>query len=162
MVPRELSSTESVRLELQSLLDRLHVLVVGPGLGREDYMQKYARLAVTIAKEKKMYLVLDADALFMVGKDISIIKGYEKAVVTPNVVEFKRLSEAVVSFSFSLVSVLRNKAEYLRTLILRPNLLNEHRKSRKRLEGLRSFKKARQTLSPSTRPQTNLRSPNPK
>ena len=85
-----------MKSELKSLLDRLHVLVVGPGLGREEYMQKYAQLAVTIAKEKKMYLVLDADALFMVGKDITVIKCYERAVVTPNVVEFKRLSEAVV------------------------------------------------------------------
>lgn len=78
------------------MFQRLHVLVVGPGLGREDYMQNFARLAVSIAKEQKMYLVLDADALYMVGKDVSIIKGYEKAVVTPNVVEFKRLSKAVV------------------------------------------------------------------
>lgn len=37
---------------LDSLLSRLHVLIVGPGLGREPYMQNYAKLAVTIAKEK--------------------------------------------------------------------------------------------------------------
>ncbi len=60
-------------------------------------MQSFARLAVTIAKEQQMYIVLDADALWMVGKDIDIIKGYNKAVLTPNVMEFKRLSEAVVS-----------------------------------------------------------------
>lgn len=65
-------------------------------------MQSFARLAVTIAKEQRMYLVLDADALWMVGKDIDIIKGYNKAVLTPNVMEFKRLSEAVVS-SFTIV-----------------------------------------------------------
>ncbi|KAI5120435.1 hypothetical protein M0805_009897 [Coniferiporia weirii] len=92
---REDKSPESVRSELSALLQRLHVLVVGPGLGREDYMQTFARLAVSIAREQQMYLVLDADALFMVGNDPSIIKGYEKAVLTPNVVEFKRLSEAV-------------------------------------------------------------------
>lgn len=74
----------------------MHVLVVGPGLGREDYMQKFARLAVSVAREQDMYLVLDADALYMVGKDPAVIKGYHKAVLTPNVVEFKRLSEAVV------------------------------------------------------------------
>ena len=86
-----------MRPELESLLERLHVLVVGPGLGREAYMQSFARLAVGIAKEQKMYLVLDADGLYMVNKDPSIIQGYEKVVLTPNVVEFKRLSEAVVS-----------------------------------------------------------------
>ena len=72
------------------------MLVVGPGLGREDYMQDYARMAVGLAREQKLYLVLDADALYMVGLDPGVILGYEKAVLTPNVVEFKRLSEAVV------------------------------------------------------------------
>lgn len=62
-------------------------------------MQDFARIAVGVAREQKMYLVLDADALFMVGKDPNVIRGYEKAVLTPNVVEFKRLSEAVVCFS---------------------------------------------------------------
>lgn len=40
-----------------------------------------------------MYIVLDADALWMIGHDLSLVHGYRKAVLTPNVVEFKRLSE---------------------------------------------------------------------
>lgn len=44
-----------------------------------------------------MFVVLDADALWMVGQDISMIQGYRRAVLTPNVVEFKRLSEKVAS-----------------------------------------------------------------
>lgn len=68
---------------------------MGPGLGREAYMQDYAKLAVSLAREKGMFIVLDADALYMIGKDISIIKGYRRAVVTPNIVEFKRLKEQV-------------------------------------------------------------------
>lgn len=43
-----------------------------------------------------MFIVLDADALLLVGNDHSIVKGYRRAVLTPNVVEFKRLSEQVV------------------------------------------------------------------
>lgn len=81
-----------------SLLNRLHVLVVGPGLGREDYMQEYARLAIDLAKSQGMYLVLDADALWMVQKDPSVIQGYEKAVLTPNVSEFKKLADSLVRF----------------------------------------------------------------
>lgn len=80
--------------ELRSLLSRLHVLVMGPGLGREEYMQSYARLALSIAREQAMFVVLDADALYMVGKELSLVKGYRRAVLTPNVVEFKRLSES--------------------------------------------------------------------
>ncbi|KAJ3515179.1 hypothetical protein NLJ89_g1927 [Agrocybe chaxingu] len=91
----ELISSDKVKPELQSILSRLHVLIVGPGLGREPYMQSYAKMAVAMARERGMFIVLDADGLYMVGQDMSIIKGYRRAVVTPNVVEFKRLSEQV-------------------------------------------------------------------
>ncbi|KAG7439789.1 Ribokinase-like protein, partial [Guyanagaster necrorhizus] len=89
------STTDHIKSELSSLLSRLHVLVIGPGLGRESYMLDYAKLALNLARSQEMFIVLDADALFMVGQDISLIKGYHRAVVTPNVVEFKRLSEQV-------------------------------------------------------------------
>ncbi|KAI0352411.1 Ribokinase-like protein [Trametes cingulata] len=92
---REDQTADQVRPTLDSLLSRLHVLIVGPGLGREDYMINYAKLAVQIAKEQGMYLVLDADALWMVGQDLALIRGYRRAVLTPNVMEFKRLSENV-------------------------------------------------------------------
>lgn len=80
---------------MNALLSRLHVLVIGPGLGREPYMQSFARVALSLAQSQEMYLVLDADALWMIGQDLSLIKGYRRAVLTPNVVEFKRLSEQV-------------------------------------------------------------------
>ncbi|KAJ7255489.1 Ribokinase-like protein [Mycena haematopus] len=86
-------STEQVSQELQSLLPRLHVLVIGPGLGREPYMQSFAKIALGLARKQGMFVVLDADALWMVGQDIALIKGYRRAVVTPNVAEFARLSE---------------------------------------------------------------------
>lgn len=78
------------------MLHRLHVLVIGPGLGRESYMQEYARLVIDLAKNQDMYLVLDADALWMIQKDPGIIHGYKKAVLTPNVSEFKKLAISLV------------------------------------------------------------------
>ncbi|KAH9967268.1 Ribokinase-like protein [Russula dissimulans] len=90
---REEMSPKALRPELAALLSRLHVLVIGPGLGREEYMQTFARLALDIAKEQGMFLVLDADSLFMVGRQLDLIRGYRRVVLTPNVVEFKRLSE---------------------------------------------------------------------
>jgi ATP-dependent NAD(P)H-hydrate dehydratase len=56
-------------------------------------MQSYARLALDLARERGMFVVLDADGLWMIGKDVDLIKGYRRAVITPNVVEFKRLTE---------------------------------------------------------------------
>ncbi|KIK50461.1 hypothetical protein GYMLUDRAFT_182735 [Collybiopsis luxurians FD-317 M1] len=92
---REESSPSDVKPELNSLFSRLHVLVIGPGLGREPYMQNFAKLALNLARERGMFLVLDADALLLVGQDVSLIQGYRRAVLTPNVVEFQRLSEQV-------------------------------------------------------------------
>ena len=56
-------------------------------------MLSYARMALSIARSQGMFVVLDADALWLVNQDISVIKGYRRAVLTPNVMEFKRLSE---------------------------------------------------------------------
>ncbi|KAI0954679.1 hypothetical protein AcW1_006490 [Taiwanofungus camphoratus] len=92
---REEDTPTTLHPTLSSLLSRLHVLIIGPGLGREDYMQRFAKLALSIAKEQGMFVVLDADALWMIGQDLALIKGYRKAILTPNVVEFKRLSEKV-------------------------------------------------------------------
>ncbi|KIM90397.1 hypothetical protein PILCRDRAFT_812134 [Piloderma croceum F 1598] len=92
---REELSPEKVRPELDSILSRLHVLILGPGLGREDYMQSYTRMALSMACAQGMFVVLDADALWMVNQDISVIKGYRRAILTPNVIEFIRLSEAL-------------------------------------------------------------------
>ena len=107
---------------LSSLLSRLHVLIVGPGLGREDYMINFAKLAVNIAKEQGMYLVLDADALWMIGHDLALVNGYRRAVPTPNVMEFKRLSENVVS-SWPCISIAqRTDRHRIRKLIRRHHL----------------------------------------
>ena len=80
---------------LDSLLARLHVLVIGPGLGREPYMVSYARQALELARARGMFVVLDADALWMLSEDPGILRGYRRSVITPNVAEFARLSEAL-------------------------------------------------------------------
>jgi ATP-dependent NAD(P)H-hydrate dehydratase len=71
-------------------------------------MQAYAKLGVRLAREQDMYMVIDADGLFMVEKSPDVIQGYKKVVLTPNVVEFKRLCEAQVgrasSFDYSDVT----------------------------------------------------------
>jgi ATP-dependent NAD(P)H-hydrate dehydratase len=56
-------------------------------------MQTFAKIALSLARQNGMFIVLDADGLYLVGQDTSIIRGYRRAVVTPNVVEFKRLCE---------------------------------------------------------------------
>jgi len=89
-----------IKSELESLIDRLHALVIGPGLGRAEHMQEYARVAIVAARERKKYIVLDADGLWLIQKHPEYVKGYQKAVLTPNVMEFERLRQTLVSRRF--------------------------------------------------------------
>lgn len=77
------------------ILDRLHVLVIGPGLGRDPLMQETCARVIRAAREKETPIVLDADALHIVANDPDLVKGYKLAVLTPNVVEFGRLTKAL-------------------------------------------------------------------
>ncbi|SDA02829.1 BZ3500_MvSof-1268-A1-R1_Chr11-1g03177 [Microbotryum saponariae] len=89
-------STEATLIKLfESLLPRLHVLVIGPGLGRSNHMQLAARTAISLARQKGLFIIIDADGLWLVQSEPKLIQGYPKAVLTPNVVEFKRLCKAV-------------------------------------------------------------------
>lgn len=86
---------EHISSRIIEMLPRLHVLVVGPGLGRDPLMQATIARVVRAAREKNMPFVLDADALQVIQQDPSLVKGYKNAVLTPNVVEFKRLCDAL-------------------------------------------------------------------
>ncbi|KAI9595032.1 Ribokinase-like protein [Syncephalis fuscata] len=93
--PTELADTTKERIA--SLLARLHVLVIGPGLSRDSHMQQAAHETIIMARERGLPIVIDADGLYLVQKQPDIIRGYTKAVLTPNVVEFQRLCKAMAS-----------------------------------------------------------------
>jgi ATP-dependent NAD(P)H-hydrate dehydratase len=96
------SDREAINSELKDVMSRLHVIIIGPGLGRADHMQDFARTAISFAREQNKYIVLDADSLWLIQKHPEYIKGYPKAVLTPNVVEFGRLRDALVRMIHSV------------------------------------------------------------
>jgi ATP-dependent NAD(P)H-hydrate dehydratase len=89
------ADSEKVASKIIDMLSRLHVLVVGPGLGRDPLMQATVARVIRAARSEGMPIVLDADALQVVQKDPDLVKGYREAILTPNVVEFKRLCDAL-------------------------------------------------------------------
>jgi ATP-dependent NAD(P)H-hydrate dehydratase len=94
------NAAEAARKELEGLMERLHVLVIGPGLGRSDFMQGCARTALQLAKQKDIGVVVDADGLWLLNSEPGLVRdwtGAKRVVLTPNVMEFKRLCEATVS-----------------------------------------------------------------
>ncbi|KAK0551252.1 hypothetical protein OC845_002261 [Tilletia horrida] len=82
---------DQIREDMRSIFSRLHSVVVGPGLGRDQHMQDCGRIAIELARENNLYVVVDADGLWLLQNDPDIIRGYKRAVLTPNVVEFDRL-----------------------------------------------------------------------
>ncbi|CCH40852.1 Carbohydrate kinase domain-containing protein [Wickerhamomyces ciferrii] len=81
--------------KVKSLLSRIHVAIVGPGLGRDELMLKTLEIVIGYLKEKQIPIIFDADGLYLLSQKPGLVHGYQLATLTPNVVEFKRLADAV-------------------------------------------------------------------
>ncbi|RDL38359.1 ATP-dependent (S)-NAD(P)H-hydrate dehydratase [Venustampulla echinocandica] len=76
------------------MLPRLHVLVIGPGLGRDLLMHDTCARVIEAAKKNHMPFVLDADGLNLAQTRPELVQGYKECILTPNVVEFARLCKS--------------------------------------------------------------------
>ncbi|XP_037384588.1 ATP-dependent (S)-NAD(P)H-hydrate dehydratase isoform X2 [Talpa occidentalis] len=90
-----LDSPGAVRA-VEEWLPRLHALVVGPGLGRDEALLKNVQGILEASRALGIPVVVDADGLWLVAQRPALVQGYPKAVLTPNHVEFGRLCEAVL------------------------------------------------------------------
>ncbi|KAJ5542289.1 hypothetical protein N7535_004709 [Penicillium sp. DV-2018c] len=80
---------------IKDMISRVHVLVIGPGLGRDAVTLKVVTEVIKEARAKSVPFILDADGLLIVTEDPSLVKGYKECILTPNVVEFGRLAKAL-------------------------------------------------------------------
>ncbi|XP_043852627.1 ATP-dependent (S)-NAD(P)H-hydrate dehydratase isoform X2 [Dromiciops gliroides] len=81
--------------EVEKWLPRLHTIVIGPGLGRDDALLENAKGIIEKSKAKGIPVVIDADGLWLIAQQPSLIQGYQRAILTPNYMEFSRLYEAM-------------------------------------------------------------------
>ncbi|XP_023939962.2 ATP-dependent (S)-NAD(P)H-hydrate dehydratase [Bicyclus anynana] len=79
------------------LLPSVHTVVIGPGLGRSTEGLNLAYEVIKICKKMQKPLVIDADGLYAIYKDVQILKDYPSpgAILTPNNAEVKRLKQSV-------------------------------------------------------------------
>lgn len=100
-----MSDKEVQQLEddLGSVLDRMHTVIVGPGLGRDEVSLKLTYHLLRLAQSKEKQLVIDADGLWLINQHIDVIRGYPKAILTPNAMELKRLCDAIAEVDQSEV-----------------------------------------------------------
>ncbi|KAH8803233.1 Ribokinase-like protein [Xylogone sp. PMI_703] len=87
-------SADTIASSIINMFSRLHVLVVGPGLGRDPLMQETCIRVLKAARKENIPFVLDADGLFLAQTHPEIVQGYRECILTPNVVEFGRLCKS--------------------------------------------------------------------
>ncbi|XP_033927949.1 ATP-dependent (S)-NAD(P)H-hydrate dehydratase isoform X1 [Melopsittacus undulatus] len=82
--------------EVEKWLPRLHSVVIGPGLGRDEVLLENAKGIIEKSKVKGIPVIIDADGLWLISQQPSLIQGYQRAILTPNYMEFSRLYEAML------------------------------------------------------------------
>lgn len=82
--------------DIEVWLPRLHCVLLGPGLGRNQSTLGRMSLVLEKAKNLNLPIVVDADALWQVNQNPALVQGYPKAVLTPNAMEFSRLAKAIL------------------------------------------------------------------
>lgn len=65
--------------------------VIGPGLGRDRAIFQTVSELIRICKQLQKPLIIDADGLFLLTQDTSLVKDYHGVILTPNAMEFARL-----------------------------------------------------------------------
>lgn len=79
---------------IDGLINKFDVLTIGMGLGRSEEASKIVNYIIENYTGK---LVLDADALYIVSKNIDMLnKSKAKIILTPHMMEFKRLYDAMI------------------------------------------------------------------
>jgi ATP-dependent NAD(P)H-hydrate dehydratase len=76
---------------ISDLLERSHLVLLGPGLGRSEDSFSLARFVIAEVRKRDIPIVVDADGLFLLHQEPELIRAYTKAILTPNGMELKRL-----------------------------------------------------------------------
>ncbi|KAJ7980105.1 ATP-dependent (S)-NAD(P)H-hydrate dehydratase [Quillaja saponaria] len=91
------SISSKVLAEVDKWMERFDCLVIGPGLGRDPFLLDCVSEIIRHARQTNIPIVIDGDGLFLVTNTLDLVSGYALAVLTPNVNEYKRLVQKVLS-----------------------------------------------------------------
>lgn len=83
---------------IEKLIDKTDAVLIGPGLGDDIKTQQAVKKTIQLFKKNKKPMVIDADAIKVVGKNLDLIKN-SQTVVTPHSGEFKELTGIKLSDS---------------------------------------------------------------
>lgn len=111
---------ENTKNQILSSSENLDVLAIGPGMGQGKDLHI---LLDEIIKNTKMKLVIDADGINAISKDLNILNANKEIILTPHLGEFARLSKlSVDEIKKDKVSLAKNFAKtYNLVLVLKSN-----------------------------------------
>lgn len=111
---------ENIKNQILSTSENLDVLAIGPGMGQGKDLHI---LLDEIIKITKMKLVIDADGINAISKDLNILNANKEIILTPHLGEFARLSNlSVDEIKKDKVSLAKNFAKtYNLVLVLKSN-----------------------------------------
>jgi NAD(P)H-hydrate epimerase len=78
--------------EIENIIPKVDACAIGPGLGSDNKTIETIDKLIRIFVKNKKFLVIDADAIKVAGKDPKILKN-SKTIVTPHSGEFKELTK---------------------------------------------------------------------
>lgn len=97
---------------VDGLLNKEDVLTCGMGLGKSKGAHE---IIYYIVKNFDKKLILDADALNIISEDITVLKSIKnKTILTPHMMEFKRLYDAAFNENISIDELERDKDTYVK------------------------------------------------
>ena len=64
----ESDPVDSIFEQVKAMLPRLHAVVIGPGLGRDDLMQRTAARVIQSLRSQSLPFILDADGLYLASQ----------------------------------------------------------------------------------------------
>ena len=103
--------------EVCSMMDKMHVLVLGPGLGRSPLvLEATARIIQRAQSRHHLPLVIDADALFLLTlpKYQTLLSDESLVVLTPNAMELKRLKDSNPSLPDRCIVIEKGSVDSIR------------------------------------------------
>ncbi len=97
---------------VDGLLQKVDVLTCGMGLGKSKGAHEIIYYTVKNFDKK---LILDADALNIISENITVLKNIKsKIILTPHMMEFKRLYDAAFDENISIDELERDKDTYVK------------------------------------------------
>lgn len=95
--------------EAKKWLNRAHAALLGPGLGLGENIPNATELLCYCCEQCKP-LVIDADGLSIITRNPQLVQNKKCVILTPNVVEFERLCNAVLPNTRSSDSLIETES----------------------------------------------------